>query len=261
MTTWICKRGPILVAVAALVLAPCFFTAAADQPEPPVRLKKKASPRAAEPAPEPKPEPKRDEPKEKPADREKKPEQPRPPAGDDEPDPAEPEVDSREVLNRVSKNMRNVEDLLAKRDAGSRTRETQRDIVNDLDKLINQQQRQQQQQQQQAGGGGSSQQQMMRRQQQNQRTAQQRRQQQLQRQQQERDQMAQANGKQAGAGGRSQGPASKIADLYKDIWGHLPETMRQEMDAYSREQFMAKYNDLLKQYYSTLAEKGRRQGD
>ena len=54
---------------------------------------------------------------------------------------------------------------------------------------------------------------------------------------------------------------SKIADLYKDIWGHLPETLRQEMNQYSREQFMAKYNDLLKQYYATIAEKGRKKSD
>ena len=53
------------------------------------------------------------------------------------------------------------------------------------------------------------------------------------------------------------GEMSKIADLYKDIWGHLPETLRQEMNQYSREQFMAKYNELLKQYYATIAEKGR----
>jgi hypothetical protein len=54
---------------------------------------------------------------------------------------------------------------------------------------------------------------------------------------------------------------SKIADLYKDVWGHLPETLRQEMDQYSREQFMPKYGDLLKQYYTIIAEKGRRKGD
>jgi hypothetical protein len=54
---------------------------------------------------------------------------------------------------------------------------------------------------------------------------------------------------------------SKIADLYKDVWGHLPEKLRQEMDQYSRERFMAKYDDLLKQYYATIAEKGRRKGD
>ena len=55
--------------------------------------------------------------------------------------------------------------------------------------------------------------------------------------------------------------ALKTAEMYKDIWGHLPESMRQEMSQYTREQFMAKYNDLLKQYYATIAEKGRKQSD
>ena len=62
---------------------------------------------------------------------------------------------------------------------------------------------------------------------------------------------------QAGGGGQSKEEAAKVADLYKDVWGHLPETLRQEMDQYSREEFMAKYGDLLKQYYATIAEKGR----
>ena len=38
--------------------------------------------------------------------------------------------------------------------------------------------------------------------------------------------------------------------MYKEVWGHLPESLRQEMNAYSREQFMAKYEDLIKQYYA-----------
>jgi hypothetical protein len=33
------------------------------------------------------------------------------------------------------------------------------------------------------------------------------------------------------------------------------------MDQYAREQFMAKYNELLKQYYATIAEKGNKKGD
>jgi hypothetical protein len=74
----------------------------------------------------------------------------------------------------------------------------------------------------------------------------------------------QPGGKQNGGGsGKTDvevGP-DKLADLYKDIWGHLPETLRAEMNAYaSREQFMAKYRDLLKQYYTTIAEKGQRKG-
>ena len=68
----------------------------------------------------------------------------------------------------------------------------------------------------------------------------------------------QQNGNQGGGGGKSEGPPSKLADMYKDVWGHLPESMRAEMNAYSREQFMAKYDDLIKQYYSTIAEQSRK---
>ena len=52
-----------------------------------------------------------------------------------------------------------------------------------------------------------------------------------------------------------------MADLSKDVWGHLPEALRQQMDAYARETFMLKYQDLLRQYYATLAEKGRKEAE
>ena len=69
---------------------------------------------------------------------------------------------------------------------------------------------------------------------------------------------SQQMGNNSGGGTSQRSELSKIADIYKDIWGHLPDKLRQEMDQYSREQFMAKYQDLLKQYYATIAEKGRR---
>lgn len=225
------------------------------QPEPPVRLKKKARP--PDEVPEKKADAKPDEKAKTPEPGKKPPQPPAPKIGDADPDvPDEPDADPREILGRASRNMRDAEDRLGKRDPGTATQQKQRDVVADLDKLI---QQAQQQQQQQSSSSNSSQQQRMRRQQQDQRNARQQQEQQRQ-QQQSQDQAAQNNANQPGAGGRSNG-TSKIADLYKDIWGHLPETMRQEMDAYSREQFMAKYNDLLKQYYSTLAEKSRRPGD
>ena len=46
----------------------------------------------------------------------------------------------------------------------------------------------------------------------------------------------------------------KLADLYKDVWGHLPDRLRQEMDLYYREKFMPRYTELLRQYYAALAE-------
>ncbi|HVK13410.1 MAG TPA: hypothetical protein VM597_31940 [Gemmataceae bacterium] len=52
----------------------------------------------------------------------------------------------------------------------------------------------------------------------------------------------------------------KMADLYNDVWGHLPDRMRQEMDLYYREQFMPRYSELLRRYYAALAEQ-RKKGD
>jgi hypothetical protein len=46
----------------------------------------------------------------------------------------------------------------------------------------------------------------------------------------------------------------KFADLYRDVWGHLPDRLRQEMDLYYREKFMPRYSELLRQYYAALAE-------
>jgi hypothetical protein len=57
------------------------------------------------------------------------------------------------------------------------------------------------------------------------------------------------------------GPADSLADVAKDIWGNLPDTLRQEFDHYYREQFMPRYRDLLQQYYLRLAETERRQRD
>ncbi len=47
----------------------------------------------------------------------------------------------------------------------------------------------------------------------------------------------------------------RLADVYKDVWGQLPEKMRQEMDLYFREDFTPRYSELLRQYYSSLAER------
>jgi hypothetical protein len=41
----------------------------------------------------------------------------------------------------------------------------------------------------------------------------------------------------------------------------MPESLRAEMRAYSNpEPFLAKYDDLIRQYYRTLAEQGRKKG-
>ena len=49
-------------------------------------------------------------------------------------------------------------------------------------------------------------------------------------------------------------PALPIDDaVVKEVWGHLPDKLRQQVTQYYKEEFMPKYSELLKQYYSSLA--------
>ncbi|WP_439623059.1 hypothetical protein [Gemmata sp.] len=45
------------------------------------------------------------------------------------------------------------------------------------------------------------------------------------------------------------------AEVVKDVWGHLPDKLRQQATQFYREEFTARYSDLLKMYYSSLSEK------
>lgn len=271
---------------AALLAAACGF-AVSDDPkqdpaDPPVRLKKKVR---QEPAPENKdkkefvgPLP-RDKSEKKAEPGPKGAAKPKDEAQEKEDDAAaelearakELEAKIQELTDRINKNMKASEDRLAEQDPSEPTQQIQDQVRKDLEELMNllrqQQDMQQQQQQQQGGTGGEQQQQqqgsMSRRQRRQMARRQRGRQRQMAQQQGEPDQMQGEQGNQAGRGGAGdqKRDPNKFADMIRDIWGHLPETTRQEMDQYSREQFMAKYNDLLKRYYSTLAEKGRRKGD
>jgi hypothetical protein len=267
----------------------------ADDPLP--RLKKKSKPAEDAPA-------KKDEPVPKENEKHKKGQPPRLPEklkGEDDPDVAPPEeqIDEQEVLNRLAKNMRAAEDRLGNKELGESTQQVQRDILDDLDKLIRQTQnggqqgqddQQDQQDQQNQGGAQQDQQKQGQQKQKQQQSAgsvgqqknqrgskQSQRAQREARRQQKRGQQQRAQGQQQGdqqeqnaqqqnannSGGRGgqQGEPNKIADVYKDIWGHLPETLRAEMDAYGREKFMLKYEELIKRYYDRAARESRRKGD
>ena len=275
--------------VCACVALLCAVATAPAQDEP-IRLQKKAKPPEATP-------PKAGE-KDKEKDKGKTDEKPKAKSetlpGKIDPkdelkteDPDELEREVQETINRLSKNFRTVEDKLQKKEPGDGTQKVQKDIIEDLDKLIEQtkqqeeqmQKEQSQEKQQQQGqkqgqkSGQSKRQKMMQAQknrQQRNRSAQRQprpgqQQGQLSRQQgqpQQPGEDPQGNGNPMGEReGSRREAAPKVADLYKDIWGHLPETLRQEMTQYTREQFMPKYNELLKQYYATIAEKGRKPGD
>jgi hypothetical protein len=211
-------------------------------PEPPVRLKKKEKPRSA--------------------DEKGTKTEPNRPAEPKEPPGSVPAADEKEkaaeIQAHVSREMRASEKRLGERDPGEGTQQIQRDIVKNLDALIEQKKREQQQQQQQDARNSSSSQDQRRQQSRNNRRGQDQIPQMDTASQQE--QMKPAASRGGGTKNASEN-MSKIADLYKEVWGHLPETLRQEMDQYAREKFMAKYGDLLKQYYATIAEKGHRKGD
>ncbi len=272
-----------------------------DKPEPPVRLqKKKKSPTDEPPKPAAAEEKKDDAPKA--ADAPRTPATP-PKEGDvkEPPEPDEPPMDEKEILERLNRNLRNAEDRLANQDPGDGTQQVQRDILKDIDALLEAQNNQQQQQSNQdqqndPSANPSSSQNQQQKQQQSRQSSQQSGQPQQQmgrppgqqmtgRERRElRRQMARAQGRnpgrrqpqpspqdrmtekeagdQPGAGdNKKKEEGNRIADVYKDVWGHLPEALRGEMNAYSREQFMAKYGDLIRQYYATLSEKGRKKSD
>ena len=45
-------------------------------------------------------------------------------------------------------------------------------------------------------------------------------------------------------------------EIVKEVWGHLPDKLRQQATQYYQQDFMPRYSELLKLYYSSLTEKG-----
>jgi hypothetical protein len=254
-----------LLTIALLALGP-ISAQQPDKNEPePVRLKKKVKP--ADPADE-KQAPKKDEEKKpapKPGDKAEPKEEPQP----------DPEAKAREILNRIAKNMESAKDRLKAKDPGDGTQQIQRDIVKDLDELIDQLKNPPQDNQQANNGGGGggggkggmggSSRSRSRSSRSQQGGSQQGGNPMARSGQQGNEKGGQQGGGQGGQGGNQPGAGGtsppglgKLADTYKEFWGEWPERARLEMDAYQKEGYMAKYRDLLKQYYATIAEKGRR---
>lgn len=47
----------------------------------------------------------------------------------------------------------------------------------------------------------------------------------------------------------------------RNVWGHLSEMLRAEMGQYAKENFLAKYRDLIERYYIDIARQGEARGD
>jgi len=169
------------------------------------------------------------------------------------------------------------EDRLGQKDPGDGTREIQKDILKDLDELIKQSQSQQDQDSQCQDGtsdkDGQSQKQDRKNasrklgRKQKQQTAKNSQKKpsggQKSSGQQGESQQGKGNGKISGdttqnASTKDGKSDKRVSDLYNDLWGNYPDRQRQEMDAYARERFMPRYEQLLRQYYRTISEQGRK---
>lgn len=163
-----------------------------------------------------------------------------------------PKQDESDPLLRAQRRMRHVEEELAKTDATTKTVDTQKKIVADLDELLNQAANQQQKKKQQKQNKN---QQKQKQQQQSQANSQ--RQNNGNRQG---DQASKESAKQAGAA-RSSSEQRGEGCQAKDIWGHLTRLEHQELMQYAKEQYLPKYREMLEQYFSNIATKSRTKSD
>lgn len=188
-----------------------------------------------------------------------------------------------EIIARIKKNMQDTSKELED-NAADATRKKQRDIVKDLDDLINQQNDANDNQNNSGGGqsgnqgggqagnqgsksgrkGGSRNQGSAKAGQKGNAGAQDSANNQANAGQNPQNKKGGAGGKdgQGGNPGGGNSPpneakSKKPADLSTDIWGHLPQHKRLEMDAYMQERYLQRYGPILHQYFRTIAEKSR----
>jgi hypothetical protein len=264
-------RRIVLLLLGIALTVPLVAALAGEPGEPPVRLKKKDR---KDPAPGV--EQKKDKEDQKKTDDLDLDKELRKGEGKDSiPDPArkKAEEEMKELIARLHKNMDASEDRLAKRDPGDATRDIQKDILKDLDELIKQQQDQQDQDSQ-CKNGECDKDNPSSSNTKNRKNASKKQGQSLAKNKPQGDPKkspSDKTGKQTNSDANVSSDTVKLGsgktnnkeiEMHKGIWGHLPETQRQEMDAYARERFMPRYEELLRQYYRTLSEQTRkRKGD
>lgn len=156
----------------------------------------------------------------------------------------------KDPLARIGQQMRAAESLISKRDTSTRTQELQQQIVRDLDLLLQQTKQQCQggqcQPSPKAGQPKPS------------------------------PSNSPAKSKPSGDGEPGNKPAQDSTDrlgkpgenksddaaamdqLVKEVWGHLPEKVRGQMQNVGVEQFLPKYERLIEEYYKRLAEEQSR---
>lgn len=166
-------------------------------------------------------------------------------------------------LERAIKGMREAQKRIESQDTGNKTRETQEQVVRDLDKLIELIRQQLQQAQQKQSQQKQKQQKDKQKPLANVELDPQNSQKQSQKQGEKKqsldgtDKSKQSTDRTAADKAREE-EAARREQLIKDVWGHLPPALRQELSNAYKENYLPKYDDQVRKYYESLAEKNRK---
>lgn len=143
-------------------------------------------------------------------------------------------------LTQIGNRMRKVEGLIQQRDTSRNTQEMQRQIATDLDSLIEQMQKQQKKssggksgksgQQSDASGAGNT----------------------------KPTERPSESTQRVDKGTAKSDNAAELQKMIKEVWGHLPPRLREQMQNVTDEQFLPQYEKLIEEYYRRLAEQGER---
>lgn len=162
-------------------------------------------------------------------------------------DVGQPGEDADNPLVRLGRQMRQAEQRIRDTDSGDATQQLQQQIVRDLESLIKQIEQQQRK-------SSSSSQQASRQQTSSRSQVQQPQQQQTGAASSSRNsrQPARDSSDREDAGQAERPDPAQVEALLKDVWGELPERMREQMLQSSIEQLLPKYELLIEEYFKSL---------
>jgi len=160
-------------------------------------------------------------------------------------------------LQRAVRLMRDAQQRIEQRDTSEKTREIQNQVVEDLDKLIKQLQQAQRNPQPnpQSDPSPSPMEFDEREQQQPENSTAQKNQDGQRRRDQEK---AAESTERAEQGTPTAAELARREQLEKDVWGHLPPAVRQQLLNVYSEKFLPRYEELVRRYYEALAEQNQR---
>src|SRR5262245_50375827 len=156
-----------------------------------------------------------------------------------------PQEETQQIIKRLRSNLSATADRLdQKKDPGDETRRLQEKIIEDLDRLLRRQ-----------DPAGQSENGSPKRQEKTDAATR--------RESSGRDDFERTNRTEVGKAARDLEPGKKhdAPELKRNPWPTLPKRKQQEMDVYSRDRFPQKYEELLREYYRTIAEQDQRRED